>query len=52
MGNTTILPIDLSDPEETLQTATEFCQTNKVDILINNGGISQRFLAEETLDSL
>jgi short-subunit dehydrogenase len=52
MGETTVFPLDLSDPEATLQKATEFARTNKVDILINNGGISQRFLAEETLESL
>ncbi|MCI4667493.1 MAG: SDR family oxidoreductase [Bacteroidia bacterium] len=40
-----ILPLDLTDIEGIQQAAT---QAGRVDILINNGGISQRSLAHET----
>ena len=48
-SQTNILPFDLSDPqsiEGVVRNAIEFY--GHVDILINNGGISQRSLAEET----
>lgn len=48
--NIKILPLDLSQPE-TLKLSVEAAiqMFGKVDILINNGGISQRSLAKETL---
>lgn len=44
-----IVPLDLTDPES-IQHATEtvFRQVKAVDILVNNGGVSQRSLVNET----
>ncbi|MFZ6053420.1 SDR family oxidoreductase [Halocola ammonii] len=47
--NITVLPLDLSKPE-TFTTAVEKITSDlgRIDILVNNGGISQRSRAEET----
>ena len=37
-----VVQLDLSDPEYCLKWAQEFAQNNHVDIIVNNGGISQR----------
>lgn len=48
-GNIFILPVDLSIPEMVSTTAEEAIKMfGKIDILFNNGGISQRSLATET----
>ena len=40
-----VIPLDLSQPEQVLEYVTEHIDTlGKVDILINNGGVSQRSL--------
>jgi NADP-dependent 3-hydroxy acid dehydrogenase YdfG len=40
MGNATVVTLDLSDPARVLEMASKFCKSTKVDILVNNGGIS------------
>ncbi|MCC5878897.1 MAG: SDR family oxidoreductase [Idiomarina sp.] len=47
-GTHIVLPIDLSDPEQAASKAKGFLQDIRVDILINNAGVSQRSLALET----
>lgn len=48
-GSTTILPMDVTKPEDISKNVQIVKDTfGKVDILINNAGISQRSLAEET----
>ena len=37
-----IMQMDLSDPEKVLKQAEEYSLTEKVDIIINNGGLSMR----------
>ena len=36
------MQMDLSDPEKCLQQAQEYALTERIDILVNNGGVSQR----------
>lgn len=52
-ANIRVLPLDLAQ-EETLKLSTEAAiqMFGQIDILINNGGISQRSLAKETLVSV
>ncbi|RUO33158.1 SDR family oxidoreductase [Aliidiomarina soli] len=47
-GTHLVLPMDLSRPEKAVNRAEAFLDDIKVDILINNAGISQRSLALET----
>ena len=37
-----ILLMDLADPDSCLETTTDLFKKEKVDILVNNGGVSQR----------
>lgn len=49
----TVLPLDLSKVEELPQkVATVLKNLGKIDILVNNGGISQRSLAKDTSDDV
>ncbi|MFZ9969758.1 MAG: SDR family oxidoreductase [Bacteroidia bacterium] len=43
-----VIPLDLSSPESIAAAATQALALGPIDILINNGGISQRSKAEET----
>lgn len=47
-GTHLVLPLDLSRPEKAVNRAEAFLDDIKVDILINNAGISQRSLALDT----
>jgi len=48
-GNVFVLPLDLNDPGSLEEKANEALKVfGKIDILINNGGISQRSLVMET----
>jgi short-subunit dehydrogenase len=47
--NTTILPLDLSDTSRIDEVTSELIKKiGKIDVLVNNGGISQRALAADT----
>jgi short-subunit dehydrogenase len=37
-----VMQMDLSDPEKCLKQAKEYALTERIDILVNNGGVSQR----------
>ena len=41
-GKVKILEIDLVDPEKVLKIAESYNLTDRIDILVNNGGISMR----------
>lgn len=47
-GNHLVLPLDLANPELAASEAEKFLSDIKVDVLINNAGISQRSLTLET----
>lgn len=43
-----VLPLDLSDPATLTRAAHEALALGPVDVLVNNGGVSQRSLAKDT----
>lgn len=47
-GTHVVFPVDLAQPEQAVAAAEHFLNDIKVDILINNAGVSQRSLALET----
>lgn len=47
-GTHLVLPLDLADPDQAASRAEAFLQDIKVDILINNAGVSQRSFALDT----
>lgn len=47
-GQHHVLPLDLMHPEAAYEQAEQVCQQHKIDILINNAGVSQRSLTLET----
>jgi len=46
--NVSLYPLDLAQPKSIIQSANEVLAQHKIDLLINNGGVSQRSLAVET----
>ena len=47
--SSTIIPLDLSNAEVLFKEASKICENYKIDVLVNNAGISQRGLFEENL---
>lgn len=52
LKNSEIFQLDLSDSSKVMEMTENFFETHKVDILINNAGVSQRGFANESLQSI
>ena len=51
-SKSTIIPFDLSDADSTFEKANQVCKNHKIFMLVNNAGISQRALFEESLSGI